>query len=324
MISIIVPVYNAEQYLCKCIDSILSQTYSNWELLLIDDGSKDSSGEICKSYSLKDKRIKTFSQKNSGPGAARNKGLDKANGEFIVFVDSDDWVDSNFLADYVKNSKFDIVYQGHYKETKEGVIAVNKLSFEVNKDYITEAIIKLWKTDYFGYTCMKMFRRDIIEHHHIRFAEGIYFREDTLFTAQYFQYVESVKAMPVANYHYRYIETSLQHTRFDAKEMMYVDEKIYACFSCYFKNEDFRLFTEHWFLQNLHNGIKKMHNSVNIKKLSEREHLDLIEKCLTHRKRYLPPHFLYSSNKLLNIMLKTIWFIGNPRFIHKALKILMR
>ena len=82
MISIIVPVYNAEQYLCKCIDSILSQEYSNWELLLIDDGSKDSSKKICKSYSLKDKRIKTFSQKNSGPGAARNKGLDEANGEF--------------------------------------------------------------------------------------------------------------------------------------------------------------------------------------------------------------------------------------------------
>ena len=226
MISIIVPVYNAEQYLCKCIDSILSQEYSNWELLLIDDGSKDSSKKICKSYSLKDKRIKTFSQKNSGPGAARNKGLDEANGEFIVFVDSDDWVDSNFLADYVKNSEFDIVYQGHYKETNDGVIAINKLSFEASKDNITEAITKLWKADYFGYTCMKMFRRDIIEHHHIRFAEGIFFREDTLFTAQYFQFVESVKVLPVANYHYRYIQTSLQHTRFDAKEMMYVDEKI--------------------------------------------------------------------------------------------------
>ena len=92
-ISIIVPVYNAEKYLGRCVDSILSQTYQNIELILIDDGSCDSSGKIMKEYALRDSRIKIISQANQGPGAARNVGLDVASGEYITFVDSDDFIE---------------------------------------------------------------------------------------------------------------------------------------------------------------------------------------------------------------------------------------
>ena len=97
LISVIVPVYNAEKYLCRCIDSILAQTYKDFELLLIDDGSKDSSGAICDEYAAKDSRVRVFHKENGGVGFARNVGLDHAQGDWVTFVDSDDWVDVCWL-----------------------------------------------------------------------------------------------------------------------------------------------------------------------------------------------------------------------------------
>lgn len=93
LISVIVPVYNTEKYLDRCIQSVLAQTYTNWELLLIDDGSTDSSGAICDKYAEQDSRIKVFHKENGGASSARNLGLDNAKGEWITFVDSDDWID---------------------------------------------------------------------------------------------------------------------------------------------------------------------------------------------------------------------------------------
>lgn len=97
LVSIIVPVYNVEKYLPRCIDSILGQTYTDLELILIDDGSHDSSGHICDEYALKDKRIRVFHKDNAGVSAARNLGISKAAGNWIMFVDSDDWVDINAI-----------------------------------------------------------------------------------------------------------------------------------------------------------------------------------------------------------------------------------
>ena len=97
LISIIVPVYKAEKYLSECIDSIISQTYENFELILIDDGSPDNSGKICDEYAEKDKRIKVIHKENAGVSSARNIGLDNASGEYIAFIDSDDFVDKQYL-----------------------------------------------------------------------------------------------------------------------------------------------------------------------------------------------------------------------------------
>lgn len=97
LISIIVPVYKVEKYLCECVDSILSQTYENFELILVDDGSPDNSGKICDKYAEKDKRIKVIHKENAGVSSARNIGLDNAKGEYITFIDSDDTVDKRYL-----------------------------------------------------------------------------------------------------------------------------------------------------------------------------------------------------------------------------------
>ena len=97
MISVIVPVYNIEKYIGKCIQSVLSQTYTDFELLLINDGSKDSSGEICSSWAKKDARIRVISKENEGVSVARNLGIDSAKGEFIFFLDGDDWISPECL-----------------------------------------------------------------------------------------------------------------------------------------------------------------------------------------------------------------------------------
>lgn len=106
-VSIIVPVYNVELYLSKCIDSILAQSFTDWECILIDDGSKDSSGKICDEYALKDKRIKVLHQTNKGVSVARQVGIDNASGEYSIHIDPDDWAEPNMLEELYNKAKED-------------------------------------------------------------------------------------------------------------------------------------------------------------------------------------------------------------------------
>lgn len=108
-ISAIVPVYNTEKYVAHCIDSIIAQTFSDWELILVDDGSKDGSLEVLKAYEKKDSRIKVIHQENTGPGLARNRGIKEATGTYIVFVDSDDIINTNYFEQLSKETA-DVVF----------------------------------------------------------------------------------------------------------------------------------------------------------------------------------------------------------------------
>ena len=117
LISIIVPVYNVEMFIHKCLDSIINQTFSDWELLLINDGSKDKSGHICDEYALRDARIRVFHIENGGVSNARNIGIDSARGEWIMFVDSDDWLDIRCLEICLKQvteHDLDMIQFGRY------------------------------------------------------------------------------------------------------------------------------------------------------------------------------------------------------------------
>lgn len=322
--SVIIPVYNSVAYLRDCLGSLLCQSYNDYEIIIVDDESHDGSEMVCKEYAEHYSQVKFFRQKNAGPGAARNKGLDHACGEYVVFVDSDDWVDATFLSDYQENIKdWDIIYQGHWKEHNDGK-SIKISGLKLCTTDIPAAIQYLWEHDCFGYTWMKCFRRSIIEQHHIRFDETVYFREDTIFTAEYFKYVKSVSVLPVANYHYRYVETSLQHTRFNVKEMLYVDDRIYMAFSMYFHDEAFREYTENWYLVNLHNGIKKSFARENQKTFSDAERKQLIEKCIGHRQQSHFTDYLYSQNRMLHHLLKALWASENKWLIFHGLKILMR
>ncbi len=188
-ISIIVPVYNVEQYISRCIDSVLNQTFTDFELLLIDDGSPDKSGEICDEYALKDNRIRVFHKSNGGVSSARNLGLDNAIGEWIYFVDSDDIIFEDALETFlIKVSKdYDclmggyVVVDNNNQETK----IPNKI--ELIWDY-KNALMDFYKPKFFqfnGYLWNRIFRHSIIKQNRLRFHEDIYYKEDGLFLVEF-------------------------------------------------------------------------------------------------------------------------------------------
>ena len=177
-ISVIIPVYNTEKYLRRCIDSVLAQSYQDFELLLIDDGSKDSSGAICDEYAAKDARVRVFHKENGGVSSARNVGLDHARGEWITFVDSDDWVHPqyfDFLLCAIENA--DISHCGMIRvkndDLEEDVQQISPIRIQdTDKMNFGEAADHCWG---------KLFRREIVEK--LKFEESVSFGEDKLFTA---------------------------------------------------------------------------------------------------------------------------------------------
>lgn len=201
-ISVIVPVYNTEQYLHRCIDSILAQTFTDFELLLIDDGSKDSSGRICDEYALKDSRIRVFHKKNGGVSSARNLGLDNAKGEWISFVDSDDWVENKYIEELFSNGQFDFV--ACYYKAEDWDTWVSQ-PFD-NCSYYGNNIHKCLNLNIkrMVYNVCKLFNNEIIKENHIRFDTVISYGEDTIFTFEYLAHVKSIKTISSALYHYEY------------------------------------------------------------------------------------------------------------------------
>ena len=180
MVSIIVPVYNAQDSLERCLMSIIRQRYPHWELVLVDDGSQDDSLEICKRYSNMDSRIQVIHTDNCGVSSARNTGMENAQGEYIVFVDSDDMIHPDFLSEclsnkedltvtnYIKPSKIDSL---HYKEDHPELI------------FQQRGVRTVWG---------KVFVRKIIEDHHIRFDTNIRYGEDTIFVLQYCLHIKTI------------------------------------------------------------------------------------------------------------------------------------
>lgn len=139
-ISVIVPVYNAEQYLHRCIDSILAQTFTDFELLLIDDGSKDNSGDICDGYAMKDERVRVFHKKKGGVSSARNLGLDNAKGEWVSFVDADDYLDNCYYSNFLSFHDISgIVFTGFIKikgNNKKKIVLEKYCQYSKNNEII--------------------------------------------------------------------------------------------------------------------------------------------------------------------------------------------
>lgn len=188
IISVIVPVYNVEKYLSKCIDSILIQTFTDFELLLIDDGTPDRSGEICDAYAKLDHRIRVFHQLNSGLSASRNVGIDNAKGEYIVFIDSDDYVEKNYLYNLYQLlphaiSGMGFVVQGYKKCAENGSI-IKATQFQ-SHFYLSNDIDTFFaeESDIWGIfgACAKLFQRNFLNKYSIRFDAKTRFTEDIPF-----------------------------------------------------------------------------------------------------------------------------------------------
>lgn len=202
--SIIIPVYNAENSLDRCLQSILNQSFPNFEVILIDDGSTDNSSNICRTFIDSDVRFKLLSQQNQGPSVARNRGLDVAKGEYIIFVDSDDYIEANFLKiinDTFINSNADVVFIGYSEYSFTGELLRKCIPFQKTASHsYFETLIRLSDENMFGYTWIKSFSRKAIGD--VRFSTDIMLFEDEIFTCQVLQKCNNIEIVnkPIYNY----------------------------------------------------------------------------------------------------------------------------
>lgn len=234
LVSIIVPVYNAERFLARCIESILNQSYKNIEVLLINDGSKDNSGDICEYYAKKDNRVKVIHQKNSGPSVARNVGIEQSKGEYIQFVDSDDYVDNDMTESLVREMEenIDIVLCGFKCLLSNN----NKDVFKTNiypktcltkYEFLNQFGI-LFKDFYINYIFNKLYRRDIITNYNIRFDPSVGWGEDLLFNISYFNQCKMISIIDKLLYNYNKMNDQSITSSFNKDLFMY-KQKMYDC-----------------------------------------------------------------------------------------------
>ena len=219
-ISVIVPVYKAEAYLHRCVDSILAQTFQDFEVLLVNDGSPDKSGEICDEYARKDKRVRVFHKENGGVSSARNMGLDNARGEWICFMDSDDYVKHDYLHNLLINScDVDGVICGfEVRSNREHIKNIICLKHIENIEDLEFIWITLGELDAEHYIWNHLYRSKTIK------ENGIYFRkistgEDTLFNLDYFKHSKSIRLISYVGYvHYDNIGSLSKGYRVDYKD----------------------------------------------------------------------------------------------------------
>lgn len=224
MLSIIVPVYNAEKFLYRCIESILAQTYTDFELLLVNDGSSDCSLEICEQYIKQDKRVKIFTQENCGVSAARNTGIERATGEFVTFVDADDWIEPQMYEKMMKRFSeempIDIVIGGFVRQKRDRIIPALKRQEETiyaTKDALQELLVgKIFR----GELCDKIYRKERLDD--IRLDTSIAVAEDLLFNWLVFQKARTILYYPIWAYHYEINQESVTN-KFSEKNLTYIN-----------------------------------------------------------------------------------------------------
>lgn len=237
LISIIVPIYNVEKYIHRCIDSIINQTYKNIEIILVDDGSSDGSGKICDEYQRKDERIKAIHKKNGGLGFARNSGLDVASGKYVTFIDGDDYIGLTHIEKMhtlIIETNSDTCMAGHtkvYSNREEKHL--NVCSGKIYKGNVKEQILprmcgaNSYGQDYIEMSvCMVLLSNEIIKQNHLRFvSEREYVSEDLVFDFEYYPLSKSVCISDDADYYYcdnaGSLTTKYRSDRFESQIKLY-------------------------------------------------------------------------------------------------------
>ena len=230
--SVIVPVYNAEKVVSRGIDSILAQSFKDFELILVDDGSRDGSGAICDGYAARDSRVKVIHQDNAGVSAARNAGLKATQGEWVTFVDSDDMVLDGFLESLVaavkRDERIDLAYCGYVIVDRDTTIKTYRTATYIGEDQLHDA---LSQTNLL-YRCSpwaKLFRRSIIIDHGLQFDTNLTISEDRLVLYQYLMNVRGVATTSTVGYLYgSFSPTSLKHKRVSTDMLAYRQQSITA------------------------------------------------------------------------------------------------
>ena len=210
-ISIIVPIYNTEKYLAKCIDSILVQTFVEFELILINDGSTDDCENICDEYAQKDNRIKVIHKENGGVSSARNKGLEIASGKYITFCDSDDWIEKNMLQKVYKiieNDQSDMVIYGFVYDKYEKDKLVQSIPksvshyMNISLDEMKYKFRYIFNSIDISSSCNKLFKANILKENRIRYNENIVIYEDLNFNLNVLKCCKNISMLAEIFYHY--------------------------------------------------------------------------------------------------------------------------
>lgn len=222
-ISIIVPVYNVEDYLEECIESIINQTYKNIEIIIINDGSTDNSGVICDKYSKKDKRIRVFHQENKGVSSARNFGIKNATGKYIMFVDADDYLELNTIEALCKHKlKDSLVIFGYNKIYKNKIIEKKENNFNV-KTKLEMTRMLFFNDNIGGFIANKIFDKRIIDKNSLLFNEELSYCEDLVFVCEYIKYITKFKYINCSLYNYRMRKSSTSYSFFTGNNINIFD-----------------------------------------------------------------------------------------------------
>lgn len=240
-VSVIVPAYNAEKCIERCVESILRQDYTDLELIVVDDGSKDSTPEILDRLADADPRMKVIHQKNAGVSATRNNAIDVAQGKYIQFLDADDWLTSDstkLLVRTAEEKEADLVIADFYRVvgenlSRKGNILTDKvLSREEYAEYMMESPADY----YYGVLWNKLYRRDLIEKYHIRMDEKVNFCEDFIFNLEYVLHCERICALQVPVYYYVKTDGSLVAANLNPLRILEMKTSVFRYYSKFMKD----------------------------------------------------------------------------------------
>ena len=239
-VSIIVPVYNAEKTLARCVDSILNQTYEDYELLLVNDGSTDSSGALCDAYAARDSRVQVFHKENAGVSNARNLALSQARGTYLQFLDSDDWITPEATLSLVRaaeDHQCDLVISDFYRVVGERVSHKGDIDEDtvLTREEYAAHMMENPADFYYGVLWNKLYRRQIVEDHHLRMDPEISWCEDFMFNLEYIRYAETFRALQVPIYYYVKTKGSLANQSLTISKTVKMKLTVFEYYQRFFK-----------------------------------------------------------------------------------------
>lgn len=240
-VSIIVPVYNAEKNIERCIESVLKQDYEDFELILMNDGSKDSSGSICDRYATGDERIRIIHKENSGVSDTRNKAIDMAQGKYLQFIDSDDWITpdaTGLMVRMAEESQCEMVIADFYRVIGERLAHKGDIREDglLTREEFAIYMMENPADFYYGVLWNKLYRRDIVERFQLRMDENISWCEDFIFNMEYIRHVEHVYALHVPIYYYVKTPGSLVSQGMSITKTIQMKRTVFKCYNEFYKD----------------------------------------------------------------------------------------
>lgn len=240
-VSIIVPVYNAEHYIRRCIDSILNQEYTNFELIVVNDGSKDSSGQICEEYAKKDPRVVVIHKENTGVSDTRNVAIDQARGAYLQFLDSDDWITPNatkLLVSRAEENNCDMVVADFYRVVGKRVSAKGDIDEGglLTKEEFASHMMENPADFYYGVLWNKLYKREIIDTHQLRMNTDIDWCEDFMFNLEYMRFAERYYILQTPIYYYVKTKGSLVSQGFSIANTVKMKLMVFEYYNNFYKH----------------------------------------------------------------------------------------